>query len=339
MNIFNKKPFLIADIGVNFFEIAQNRNMSCIDASKLMIHEAKKAGADAVNFYFFKSENILSSKFTISNDYYFKFHNAFDKKDFKKLSDFCKEINIEFLVTPLDCDSADSAEKYADVFMFHSADLTNIPFIRHVASKNKSLLISTGASTLNEIKDAIKVCENSSNFNIAIMHNVLSFNSSFDDANLLMIKDLIQNFPEYEIGYCDAIKTDENMLILFTAYAYGASILFKPFTLDKSLKGHEIAMDADDIKKFKQNCNFLSKINGSSMKQPVISESSARREFRKSIVAKTDIKKGEKITLNNIDFKIPGYGISPADVDDVVGKILIKDVGRDELLDYDFFEK
>ena len=190
---------------------------------------------------------------------------------------------------------------------------------------------------MKEIKNAVKVIEDSSVVDIAIMHSVLSYPTSHEDANLLMIKDLVNNFPDYEIGYCDYTKTDENLLILTTAYNYGAVVLEKEFAFDDSFS-NDYAITCDEVTKFKDKLAFLSKINGRANKQPLICESFARKETRKSIVAKMDIKKGKIISKDDITFKIPGIGISPGYVDEIIGKKAKVDIFRDNLIDYDMVE-
>lgn len=350
MNIFNKKPFLIADIGFNFFDIAEKEGISDIDAAKLMIGEAKSCGVDAVMFQSYSLENVISKKnpayWDLSDEPIdsqfesFKKYDKFGAEEFKELSDYCNDIGIMFLSTPYDFESVDYLDEFMDIFKISSSDLTNIPFIKYVANKNKPILLSTGASTLKEIKDAIAVIEDVSTVDIAIMHCILSHPTDYKDANLLMIKDLINNFPEYEIGYSDHTKSDENMMILTTAFNYGAVILEKHFTLDKSLPGndHSHAMDSSDVNKLKSNLNFLSLINGRINKQPLICESATRKETRRSIVAKKDIKKGNAIQESDITFKRPGTGISPVDLDEVIGKIAVIDIPEDTLIDFNMLK-
>ena len=347
MNIFNKYPFLIAEIGVNFYDIAKKEKISDIDAAKLMISEAKSCGVDAVKFQSYKAETIasknspaywdLSEEPTTSQFELFKKFDKFGADEYRQLADYCKEIGIMFLSTPFDFDSVDYLDEFMDIYKISSSDLTNIPFIKYIASKNKPILLSTGASTLNEIKQAVRAIEEVSTVDIAIMHCVLSYPTDYKDANLLMIKDLVENFKEYEIGYSDHTKPDEDMMVLTTAYNYGAKILEKHFTLDKSLQGndHYHAMDPSDVRTFRKNVSFLSKINGMKNKQPLICESSARKEARRSIVAVRDIKKGSVITEDDLTFKRPGTGIYPSDVDEVIGKIAKEDISEDTLLNFD----
>lgn len=337
MKIFNKQPFLIAEIGVNFYGIAEKEGMSDMDAAKLMIDEAKACGVDAVKFQSYNAESIAShnSQFDL-----FKKYDKFGADEYRQLADYCKQIGIMFLSTPFDFESVDYLDEFMDVYKISSSDLTNIPLIKYIASKNKPILLSTGAATLREIKEAVKAIEDVSLVDIAIMHCVLSYPTAYEDANLLMIKDLANNFPNYEIGYSDHTKPEENMVVLTTAYNYGATILEKHFTLDKSLAGedHCHSMDPNDVYKFKDNIVFLSKINGRINKQPLICESSARKEARRSIVAKRDIKRGDVISKSDITFKRPGTGISPGEVDEVLGKTASKDIREDSLIDFEMLE-
>ena len=339
MKIFYKKPFLIADIGVNYYDIAQKEEISDIDAAKLMISEAKKVGIDAVKFESYKTENLLSEESQTQFDL-FKKYDKFGVDEFRQLADFCSELKIKFLSTPLDFESADYLDEFMDIYPISSSDLTNIPFIQYIAKKNKPILLLTGAATLNEIKRAVKAIEEVSTVDIAIMHSVLAYPTEYRDANLAMIKDLVQNFPEYEIGYSDHTRPDSNMFVLTTAYNYGAEIIEKHFTLDKSLPGndHNHSMDPEDVMVFKTNVGFLSQLSGMKNKQPLICESSAKRESRRSIVLTKDIKKGDIITADLITFKRPGTGIAPAKIDDVVGKRALVDIGKDTLIDFDMID-
>ena len=350
MKIFNRYPFLIAEIGVNFYDIALKEGISDIDAAKLMIDEAKACGVDAVKFQSYKAGKIasknspaywdLSEEPTTSQYELFKKFDKFEADDYRQLADYCKSVGIMFLSTPFDFEAVDYLDEFMDIYKISSSDLTNIPFIKYIASKNKPILLSTGASTLKEIKQAVDAIEEVSDVEVAIMHCVLSYPTSFEDANLLMIKDLAENFPNNEIGYSDHTKPDENMMVLTTAYNYGATILEKHFTLDKTLLGndHYHAMAPEDVKKFKENVTFISKINGMKNKQPLICESSARLEARRSIVSVRDIKKGEVIDGDDLTFKRPGTGIYPSEIDKIIGKTAKIDILEDTLLDFEMLE-
>lgn len=327
-------------MGVNYYDIAQREEISNMEAAKLMILEAKKCGVDAVKFESYKTENIISKEFPDQFDL-FKEYDEFGEEEFRQLAEFCDELRIKFLSTPLDFESADYLDEFMDIYSIASSDLTNIPFIQYIAKKNKPILLLTGAATLNEVKLAVKAIEDVSTVDIAILHSVLSYPTDYRDANLAMIKDLALNFPDHEIGYSDHTKSDSNMFVLTTAFNFGADVIEKHFTLDKSIPGgdHSYSMDPEDVMIFKTNIGFLSKINGMKNKQPLISESSALRNSRKSIVAIEDIKKGDVITSESLTFKRPGVGISPSRIDEVIGKTALVDIAEDTLIDFDMLEE
>ena len=350
MRVFNKSPFIIADISLNLVDFANQENISAIESAKFLIDEAKSCGVDGVMFQSYTSENLISSvssnllevDIESPGDYFdsLKKYDKLNVDDYKMLAEYCNELGIVFLSTPNDMESVDYLDEIIGIYRISSSDLTNLPFIKHVASKNKPILLSTGGATMVEIRQAVRAIEDVSTSDIVIIHSVLSFPTKYEDANLLMIKDLAENFPEYEVGYSDHTKPDENMMVLTTAFNYGATVLEKHFTFDKKMDSldNSYAMDADDVITFKRNILFLSKINGRKNKQPLICESLTRKEVRKSIVANDDIKKGEIIKESDIAFKRPGIGISPAKIDDVIGKRSNQDISKDTLIMFEMLE-
>ena len=350
MSIFDVEPFLIAEIGVNYYDIAKKENISNMEAAKLMVKEAKDAGCGAVKFQSYKADTIASKNSpaywdmneepTTSQYELFKKFDSFGKDEYEEIAEYCESIGIMFLSTPFDFDSVDYLDSFMDVYKISSSDLTNIPFIKAIARKNKPIIISTGASTTKEISDAIKTIEDEENRDIGVMHCVLSYPTAFEDANLLMIKNLKNLYPEYDIGYSDHTKPDSGMLVLTTAYLYGANILEKHFTLDKTLQGndHYHAMDPDDVRTFFRNIEFIKTINGQYDKVPLECEAAARMQARRSIIANRDIDVGEVITVDDLTFKRPGTGISPNELNNVIGREVKKFIKEDDLLDYDMLK-
>ena len=161
MKIFNKYPYLIAEIGVNFYDIAEKEGMSDMAAAKFMISEAKECGVDAVMFKSYKAEKIasknspaywdLSEEPTASQFELFKKFDKFGVGEYRELAEYCQQLGIKFMSTPFDFESVDYLDEFMDIFKISSSDLTNIPFIKYIASKNKPILLSTGAATINEI--------------------------------------------------------------------------------------------------------------------------------------------------------------------------------------------
>ena len=351
MNLFksieqNDDVFIIAEIGVNFYDIATKENISPIEAAKLMIIKAKENGADAVKFQSYKADTIASKNSPAywdqtkePTDSQFKLFQKFDKfgkEEYQELAKYCSQNNVIFLSTPFDFESADYLDELMPIYKISSSDITNIPFIEYIAKKNKPVFLSTGASTIGEIESAVNTVLSTGNKEICIMHCVLDYPTNYENANLKMIKHLQQIFPNYTYGYSDHTKPDESMQVLTTAYLYGAKVIEKHFTLDKTLQGndHYHAMNTDDLKRFRDNIDLLHKINGEYCKKPLECESESRKQARRSIVAKVDIKEGKKITRDILTFKRPGTGISPADLSKVLGRVAKKDISEDDLVNW-----
>jgi len=344
-----QEVFIIAEIGVNYYDIARVKNITPLEAAKLMVKEAKDSGVHAVKFQSYKAET-LASKYspaywdqaeepTTSQYELFKKFDGFGAQEYKELANYCKEIGVIFMSTPFDIESADYLEPLMEIYKISSSDLTNLPFITHIAKKGKPIFLSTGAATLGEIEEAVNAILETGNQEICIMHCVLAYPTSYKDANLNMIKHLKAIFPNYPLGFSDHTRPDEAMLVLTTAYQYGATVIEKHFTLDKSLQGndHYHAMNPEDVKKFCNNMKLLQQIDGEYCKRPLECEQAARQQARRSIVAKEDIMEGEVITLENIAFKRPGTGISPKDVGKIIGRKVKHSIGKDQLLQWEYF--
>jgi len=341
------RPFVVAEIGVNYYDIAQKDGITPMEAAKLLVKEAADAGVDGVKFQSYKAEKLASKNSpaywdtaeepTQSQYELFKKFDKFGEGEFKELAEYCSEQNVMFLSTPFDEESADFLDPLMPVFKISSSDITNLPFIKHIAGKNKPIFLSTGASTVDEIKEAVSTINDQGERDIVIMHCILNYPTKNNDANLGMIKHLKQLFPKYLIGYSDHTLPDSNMLILTTAYLFGASVIEKHFTLDKSLQGndHYHSMDPNDLRRFVRNIELLEEIVGMDEKEPLDSEEPARRYARRSIVAKMDIAEDAIITKEMLTFKRPGTGISPTLLDEVVGKRAKKAIGVDEIVTWE----
>ena len=337
-------PFVIAEAGVNYYDIAKAEDITPIDAAKLMVKAAADAGADAIKFQTYKAEN-LASKYspaywdvakenTRSQYELFKKYDKFREDEYVELARYAKEKKIIFMSTPFDDAAVDFLDALMPVFKISSSDITNKPFITYMARKQKPIFLSTGASTIEEIKEAVSTIEREGNSQIVVMHCILNYPTEYKNANLGMIKHLEKTFPDYPIGYSDHTLPDSNMLVLTTAVLLGARVIEKHFTLDKSLKGndHYHSMDVDDLRTFVDNLELLEKIIGKERKEPLESELSARKYARRSLVAKCFISKGTKITNGLLASKRPGIGISPKDLDKVLGVETIKDIDTDEII-------
>lgn len=342
--INNKGYYIISEIGVNYYDIAKKLNISNIDAAKLMIKEAKAAGTDAVKFQTYKAEKI-ASKFspsywdtseesTTSQYELFKKFDHFGKEEYAELSRYCKEIGVEFMSTPFDFEAADYLDSLMNVYKISSSDLSNTPFIRYIAKKNKPIILSVGASNEDEIATTVDIIKSENNHKLTLMHCVLEYPTPLEDANLNKIISLKNRFPDIITGYSDHTKPLESCDVIKTAYNLGAVVIEKHFTLDKTLLGndHYHAMDQCDLKKIVESLEFMKKIRGVYDLKCLETELAARTNARRSIVAARDIVNGEVISKNMITFKRPGHGISPNKVNEVIGKTAIMNISEDTVI-------
>ena len=340
-------PYLIAEIGVNFYDTAKQKNISPLEAAKLYISEAKKAGIDAVKFQSYKANTIVSknspaywdtTKEPTKTQYeLFQKFDSFNENEYRELCNYCKTIGIDFMSTPFDFASADYLNDMMKVFKISSSDLSNIPFLKHIARKGKPIILSVGASYMSEVFEAVQAILEEGCKDLTLLHCVLSYPTKNENANLNVIKTLKRTFPDLKIGYSDHTLPDENMTILTTAYLYGAEVIEKHFTLDKTLPGndHYHAGDPVDFRKAVNNFKLIQTISGSSEKTVFPCEATPRKEARRSIVVIRDMKKGETITENDVMYKRPGSGVSPKYADVVIGRKMQVDCKEDTILTWD----
>ncbi|MBK50006.1 MAG: acetylneuraminic acid synthetase [Chloroflexi bacterium] len=333
------RPYIIAEAGVNH-EGNMNLAMRLID-------EAKEGGANAIKFQTYKADTLVSknspaywdlSKEPIKNQYeLFKKYDKFWKDEFVELKTYCDKTDIEFLSTPFDLESASFLNDMMDVFKVSSSDITNKPFIQYICDFGKPLILSTGASNLDEIKEASEWVESKGN-PLALLHCVLNYPTKDENANLAMILDLKKNFPKYPIGYSDHTLPGD-MKNLEVAVLLGISIIEKHFTHDKTLPGndHYHAMDKKDLKKFTANLDTLFRLLGNNEKHSIVTEEAPRTNARRSLVAKREIKAGQQISFEDITWKRPASGISPREIDRVLNARAGRDIPEDSILQWSDF--
>jgi len=339
------KPYIVAELGVNYYDIAKDMNISNMDAAQLMIKEAAAHGVDAVKFQSYKAEALASSnspaywdtsKESVKSQYkLFKKFDKFGPREYGELAKCAKKEKVDFMSTPFDSEAVDYLDKLVSKFKVASADITNFPLLKKIASKGKPMILSTGASTIKEISEAVSVIEKeNSSLPITLLHCVLSYPTNYSDANLNRIKILVQKFPKQDIGYSDHTVPDRSMLTLTTACLLGAKLLEKHFTLNKSLPGndHYHAMDPDDLSSLASNLNLLEDLLSAEEKDYLSCEKQARENARRSIVLAQDVKKGEILTIKKLAIKRPGTGISPKQLASIIGKKAARNLKEDDIL-------
>jgi sialic acid synthase SpsE len=344
------KFVLIAEIGVNYYDIAAKLNITPIEAAKLMILEAKNAGIHAVKFQTYKAET-LAAKFspsywdtteekTTSQFELFKKFDSFGPEEYKELKATCDQVGIEFSSTPFDFESVDYLNPLMNYYKVSSSDLSNLPFIEYIAKKNKPILLSIGASNLDEIQAAVECIHKNNEKKLTLLHCVLEYPTPYDHANLAKIATLKEAFPDCYIGYSDHTKPDYSYNVIKTAYLLGAQIVEKHFTLDKTLAGndHYHAMDVHDAEEILKQISYVQTLKGSGDLTCLETEKVSRLNARRSIVAKVAISQGTIIKKDMVTFKRPGTGIPPYELEKLIGKKAKIDIPEDTTLVWDMVE-
>lgn len=341
------KPYLIAEMGVNFYDTARVMGITPLEAAKLYIDKAAEAGIDCAKFQSYKANTIVSKnspaywdtkKEPTKTQYeLFLKHDSFGEEEYRALCDYTHAKGMDFTSTPFDYASADYLYDMVDFYKISSSDFSNLPFIRHIASKGKPVYISAGASYLSEVDEVIRLLKDSGCKDIVLFHCVLSYPTAPENANLKIISTLKKVFPDVRVGFSDHVAPDTTMMTLATAYLLGAEVIEKHFTLDKTLPGndHYHAGDPDDFKKAIANFEWIDTILGTEEKTVLDCERVPRREARRSLVLTRDMKTGEVIKLSDLMPKRPGTGISPQYTDIVVGRKVLRDLKEDTILTWE----
>ena len=326
--------FIIAEAGVN--------HNGSIKIAKDLINVAVESGADAVKFQTFKAEKLVS-KTAEKADYQKKTTEAsesqfdmlkkleLDVEAHQELLVYCQEKNIMFLSTPFDHDSINMLNDLGlETFKIPSGEITNLPYLRHVGSLNKKVVLSTGMSNLKEIGDALAILTNAGtlNENITVLHANTMYPTPMEDVNLNAMQTIHKEFG-VAVGYSDhtiGIEVD------IAAVAMGASIIEKHFTLNKAMEGpdHKASLEPEELKAMVSAIRNIEKALGSNEKILSPSEEVNLNIARKSIVASCPIRKGELLSEKNISTKRPGTGISPMKWDEIIGTIATKSYQMDE---------
>ena len=332
-----KRTLIIAEAGVN--------HNGDIAKAKALIDKGAEAGVDYVKFQTFKAEKLVTKqaqrasyqdKNTQNNDSQYEMLKKLELSQalHQELMDYCNQKGVKFLSTGFDSESlVFLAQLGVTIAKVPSGEITNLPYLRQAASLFPEVILSTGMATIDEIKDAVKVLIDNgvSKNKITILHCNTEYPTPMEDVNLKAMLH-IQRELGLPIGYSDHTLGIE---VPIAAVALGATVIEKHFTLDKTLPGpdHKASLEPDELKAMVSAIRNIEKaIGGSGLKEVSKSEEKNKPIVRKSIVAATDIKKGDIFTSETLTVKRPGTGISPMQWDEVIGKEAKRDFQEDELI-------
>lgn len=328
---------IIAEAGVN--------HNGDYDRAVAMIHAAKAAGADYVKFQTAVPELVISSV-APKAEYQKETTGAEESQlemcrkihlrleDYAPLAEICREVGIGFMSTPFDLVSIDClAPLGMDYWKIPSGEITNLPYLRKIARKGGKVILSTGMSELCEVEAALEVLEDNGigRADVALLHCNTQYPTPMCDVNLRAMEQLAALHPG-AVGYSDHTVGIE---VPVAAVAMGAHIIEKHFTLDRNLPGpdHKASLEPAELASMVSAIRNIELAIGSGEKHVSDSERPNIVVARKSIVAATDIRKGDLLTENNITVKRPGNGISPMKWDAVLGTAAIRDFLADELIE------
>ena len=334
------RPYLIAEIGVN--------HEGSMQTAKELVHQAKEGGADAAKFQSYKAETLASrnspaywnlDEEPTENQYaLFKKYDDFGPEEYRELADFCSEVGIDFLSTPFDEAAVEFLDPLVPFFKVASADITNLPFLEEIGSREKPVVLSTGAATLAEIDEAVRTLKDVGCPDVVLLHCILNYPTDITNAHLRMIEGLRRTYPQSVVGYSDHTCPDENMTPLVTAFLLGARVIEKHFTHDKTLPGndHYHSMDQHDLATFTSRLDRITALMGSEPhKRPIPTEADSRKHARRSIVLRENVEAGTKLTENLLTCKRPGTGISPKHWEGIIGRTAGSDMAADHILTWE----
>ena len=328
--------FIIAEAGVN--------HNGDIRMAKDLVLAAKDAGADAVKFQSFRAERLASKKANLAP--YQKVTVStrsqrdmiapleLDNSAHSALFSFCKRHGIEFLSTPFDEESADMLERLGvQRFKLASGDITHRALIEHVARKRKPLLLSTGMSSLSEVRQAVSWIRALARAELTVLHCLTEYPAPIGQVNLRAM-DTMRNALNLPVGYSDHTPSIE---ISVAAAARGAVVIEKHLTLDRHLLGpdHAASLEPPEFQALVTAVRNVEAALGDGIKRMAPCERHNRLVARRSVVAARNLKAGHKLEHSDIAIKRPGNGISPAESDSVLGRTLRKDVRQDQVLTWE----
>lgn len=329
--------YIIAEAGVN--------HNGKVELARQLIDAAKVAGADAVKFQTFKTEKILTRNTSMatyqknnveSEDTQYEMIKALELsyEDFAGLQGYAAEVGIDFLSTP---DEEYSLNFLADELALPwikigSGEVTNLPFLRQIASKQKPMILSTGMSTLGEVERAVQVIRESTKQELVLLHCTTNYPCPVEEVNLRAMQTLKQAF-NLRVGYSDHTLGSE---VPVAAVALGAEIIEKHLTLDKTMTGpdHLASLDTAEFTEMVRQIRGVEKALGNGIKWPNPSEEKIKPLVRRRIVAAHDLAAGTSLDWAHLSFKRADRGLFVEQVDSIIGRCLATSLVVDEPLDW-----
>jgi sialic acid synthase len=332
--------YVIAEVGHN--------HQGSLQTCKELFDEAKACGADAVKLQKRHNHELYTREFfdkpyENENSFgltYGEHREAleFGKAEYKELQDYADEIGITFFATAFDHPSVDFlASLNVPAFKVASADLTNLPLLRHIASIGKPLILSTGAATLEDVDRAFEAVT-AENTDVAVLQCTAGYPAAWDELDLRVIETYRERFPEAVVGLSGH---DNGISMPVVAYVLGARIVEKHFTLNRAMKGtdHRFSLEPQGFRKMVRDLRRTRRGLGSSEKRMFPSEAEPAIKMAKKLVAARDLPAGHRLRADDIAFKSPGDGLPPYELERIVGGVLRQAVTEDTAFGLEMLEE
>jgi N,N'-diacetyllegionaminate synthase len=329
--------FVIAEAGVN--------HNGSLDLALQLVDAAKDSGADAVKFQTFRADQLATrsahkapyqERTTANSESQFEMLQRLqlDAAAHQCLIDHCRNVGIQFLSSPFDTQSADLlATMNVPLYKVPSGEITNLPFLQHLARKSRPLILSTGMSTLGEVEEAVQVLQAAGATQLTLLHCVTEYPAPYDEVNLRAMQTLKAAFG-LPVGYSDHTLGIE---IAIAAVALGAEVIEKHFTLDRSLPGpdHSASLEPVELRQMVTAIRHVGAALGTGIKAPAPCELPNITVARKSVVAARTLPTGHKLATGDLEIKRPGNGLAPKLLPALIGRTLRARVTKDEIINWD----
>lgn len=320
------KPYFIAELNTSHF--------GKVEIAKEMIVAAKAAGCDCIKFQSWSASTLYSTTYYRQNPVAKRFVDkfSFSSAQLQELAAFAREQGIAFASTPYSRDEVDFLLACGVPFIkIASMEIDNLPYLEYIARTGTAIILSTGMADQDEIDRAVRCIRAAGNDNVCVLHCVSIYPAEPSTINLNNILTLRQRHPDLVIGYSDHTLGAATPT---AAVALGAPVIEKHFTLDAGKIGmdNQMAMEPDQFGAMIASCREAWQALGSPERVVSEAELAQRRNMRRSVVSRRPIAAGTPITADDLDFKRPGDGYSPAQVDQVLGRKALQDIAADEVI-------
>ncbi|MGD0222984.1 MAG: N-acetylneuraminate synthase [Terriglobia bacterium] len=328
--------FIIAEAGVN--------HNGSIDLALRLVDAAKASGADAVKFQTFRADLLATrsahkapyqERTTQDSESQFEMLERLelDAAAHQRLINHCRQIGIQFLSSPFDVQSADLlATMNVPLYKVPSGEITNLPFLQHLARKGRPLILSTGMSTLGEVEEAVHVLQAAGASQLTLLHCVTEYPAPYAEVNLRAMQTLKTAFG-LPVGYSDHTPGID---IAIAAVALGAEVIEKHFTLDRSLPGpdHAASLEPAELQQMVAAIRHVEVALGTGIKAPATCELPNLPVARKSVVAARPLPKGHQLVAADLDIKRPGSGLAPKLLPALIGRTLRANLAKDDIINW-----